>query len=228
MNTLRRHQLVRLNHQGWQHALAQAPDSEARACMAHWAGHGLPVVVARQRVATTGECAVGLPAPANWGRRRLAFQVALSGVAYFDAFPAARQVAGLLPKRVRAAWLGLCTELGQAGVQSRVYGSHGWQYLTGLDHLRPGSDVDLLLAVDGPAQADHAVALLLAHALVYPRPKLDGELVFGNGAAVAWREWMAWRSGTVNAVLVKRLHSAELARGAFWEPVRAPVPEVQP
>ncbi len=230
MNTLRRHQLVQLNHQGWAQALAQAADSEARDCMAHWAGHGLPVVVARQPVpaASNRAMALGLPAPATWGRRRLAFQVTPAGVGYFDEFPRAALVVRQLPKRVRTAWLGLCADLDGAGVRARVYGSHGWQCLTGLEHLRPGSDLDLLLAVADPAQADHAAALLLAHDLLFPHPRLDGELVFGNGAAVAWREWLAWRAGSAQAVLVKRLQGAELARGAFWEPVATTVPEAGP
>ena len=48
------------------------------------------------------------------------------------------------------------------------------------------------------------------------RPRLDGELVFDDGAAVAWREWIEWRAGRARAVLVKRLHGVALQRDAAW------------
>jgi phosphoribosyl-dephospho-CoA transferase len=47
-------------------------------------------------------------------------------------------------------------------------------------------------------------------------PRLDGELLFGDGAAVAWREWIEWRAGRARAVLVKRLDGVSLQRDATW------------
>jgi phosphoribosyl-dephospho-CoA transferase len=41
--------------------------------------------------------------------------------------------------------------------------------------------------------------------------RLDGELVFPDGAAVAWREWHACRGGRTRRLLVKRLDGATLA-----------------
>jgi phosphoribosyl-dephospho-CoA transferase len=99
-------------------------------------------------------------------------------------------------------------------VEAVVYGSFGWQQLTGLDYLREGSDIDLLLQVASPEQADAAVAAL--HASGIESPRLDGELVFPDGSAVAWREWAIWRAGLVEQVLVKRLDGPLLARPSHW------------
>jgi phosphoribosyl-dephospho-CoA transferase len=46
--------------------------------------------------------------------------------------------------------------------------------------------------------------------------RLDGELLFRDGAAVAWREWIEWRAGRARAVLVKRLHGVALERDTAW------------
>ncbi len=50
-------------------------------------------------------------------------------------------------------------------------------------------------------------------------PRLDGELSFPDGSAVAWREWVAWRSGRVSAILVKRLCGVALEAGSAWLPL---------
>jgi hypothetical protein len=41
-------------------------------------------------------------------------------------------------------------------------------------------------------------------------PRLDGELLWPDGAAVAWREWAAWRAGQVGALLVRRIDGVNL------------------
>jgi phosphoribosyl-dephospho-CoA transferase len=58
-------------------------------------------------------------------------------------------------------------------------------------------------------QADAAAALLRSFPCELPR--LDGELVFDDGAAVAWREWLAWRAGRALALLVKRIDGSSLS-----------------
>lgn len=217
MVVLRRHQLVWLSDAGWRE-LKQAPrDAAAQACIAHWASHHLPLVVTQQPSPPTlagDPLALGLAAPSTWGRCRIALQVPLRSALYFGDFPLAPEVAGLLAKPTRAPWLALCDELRRLGVAARVHGSHGWQRLTRLQYLHPASDLDLHLPVETARDADAVTALLQATALTAPR--IDGELVFGDGTAVAWREWVQWREGRVDRVLVKRLHGVALETGARW------------
>ena len=203
---LRRHQLVRLNERGWAAIKALAWDEEARACLSFWADECLPLVVTQQpeRLAD-GHLALGLSAPLRWHRRRLAMQVPVSGILFFDEFPKAAAVTPLLPSAVRVSWATLA-----ANLDARIYGSFGWQRLTGLDYLHADSDLDLCVSVNDAAAADRAAAAMSRAA--FNRPRLDGELVFPDGRAVAWREWQPWREQRVDRILVKRLQGVVMER----------------
>jgi phosphoribosyl-dephospho-CoA transferase len=215
MTPLHRHQIAWLTDAGWQQVLALAWDTTARDCLGHWATQRLPLVVTRQTASELPHTiALGLPAPARWDRRRITLAVPRSAILYFDAFPRAHDLLGLLAVPARAPWRQLCEQLNSCQVSARVYGSYGWQRLTGLDHVHAESDIDLCIGVSDANQADAVTALLQSFSA--PRLRLDGELVFADGAAVAWREWAAWRSGKSAAVLVKRLHGATLEYAQFW------------
>ena len=221
MVALCRHQLVHLNAAGWAVAKQRPWDDEARACIAHWVARRLPLVVTQQRDGVPDDqIALGLPTPLQWQRRRLALQVPLCGVGYFDEFPRAPEVTGLLPPRARGAWHTLLTALAAIGVVPRIYGSFGWQRLTRLAYLHANSDLDLRLPVADAAMADAIVAALHASALATPR--LDGEIVFPDDSAVAWREWRLWRERRADRVLVKRLRGAAMERGDAWLAEYAP------
>ena len=216
MTPLRRHQLARLTAPGWSQVLARPWDAQARACLTHWAAQGLPLVVTRQpgiEAAHEQFVSLGLPAPTLWGRRRLSLEALLTTLLYIDEFPHAGQVSHMLPRETRPAWRSLMAALSDCGAKARVYGSYGWQHLSGLRYLHPDSDLDLWIAVEGRRHADIVAARLLAFACEHPR--LDGELVFSNGAAVNWREWIGWRAGRTHGVLVKYLHGATIEQHAF-------------
>jgi phosphoribosyl-dephospho-CoA transferase len=118
-----------------------------------------------------------------------------------------------------AAWLAQGQEL---KAQVRVYGSYGWQFLTGMPYVRAGSDLDLsvhapdlhaaLQALDWLAQT---VALgEVGSGGRAPSARLplrvDGEIVFPQGQALAWRELQQLRQGAVAQALVKDRHSLRL------------------
>lgn len=82
-----------------------------------------------------------------------------------------------------APWAHRLAQLRAMG-QMQVYGSAAWQALTGLQYLRAGSDLDLL--IDDPALVPAVLAL--------PQdPRLDGEVLLPGGRAVALREYGAAR-----------------------------------
>jgi phosphoribosyl-dephospho-CoA transferase len=213
---LRRHQIAWLGEAGWRGIQARDWDAAARECLAHWAAKRLPLVVTRQRgVAGDDGISLGLPAPCRWGRRRLAMSVARRDVLYFDEFPVAEKALTLVQAATRSAWRALCVRLKAAGIPHRVYGSYGWQLLSGLDHVHAGSDIDLWLSVADSHQADAAAACLQSFSSEQLR--LDGELLFGDGMAVAWREWLAWRAGRVKALLVKSIDGSSLVSSPEWQ-----------
>jgi phosphoribosyl-dephospho-CoA transferase len=209
MVPLHRHQIAWLNEAGWRRLQTLDRDATARDCLACWATMRLPLVVTQQAGNVRDDSiALGLPAPGRWGRQRLALSVPRSDVLYFDEFPFADRVSCLLSPAARPAWRRLCIDLQDASVNARVYGSYGWQLLSGFDHVRAGSDIDLWVSVSNPAQADVVAAHLQRASGDLPR--VDGELMFRDGAAVAWREWLAWRAGRVKSLLVKTLAGSAL------------------
>ena len=215
MLPLRRQRLAYLSDAGWADVRAHAWDAQAQACIDHWASHRLPLVVTRQlsNGSPDAPIALGLPAPSQWDRRRLAIQVPRNALAWFDEFPRATNATCLLPRGPRAALRVLGDALAACHAPARVYGGYGWQLLTGLGYLREGSDIDLWIAV---GDADHADTVAQHLERFAPRhPRLDGEVVFEDGSAVAWREWSAWRAGRAHRLLVKRLHGAVMADASF-------------
>jgi hypothetical protein len=51
---------------------------------------------------------------------------------------------------------------------------------------------------------------------MWPGPRLDGEMLFPDGAAIAWREWVAHREGRTAQVLVKRLRGVAMESPGAW------------
>jgi phosphoribosyl-dephospho-CoA transferase len=124
----------------------------------------------------------------------LALDVASDDVSKIGFFPL---LSGVLPN--------LPTAL--SGLQVRVYGSYGWQAITGLDYVHAASDMDVL--VNAPTLAE---AFKISTAINnWSAPcRVDGEVVFPSGHAVAWRELLQAQAGAVGQVLVKHRQSAAL------------------
>lgn len=200
MKSLARNHLVWIDGQAWQQIEARDWDGQARDILAHWRSHGLPLVVCRQREDAIGdELCVGLPAPSQWSRRRLALQVQLAHIKVSGVFPTLLQVART-NRWGRTALVELSQTLSASGVDARVYGSHGWQFLTGMTYLHAGSDLDLSIKVDDFETACQLVQLLAAAKLTR---RIDGEIVFATGEAFAWRELHNLIAGQTAQVMVK-------------------------
>jgi phosphoribosyl-dephospho-CoA transferase len=152
-------------------------------------------VVARQRGGVADErICVGLPAPTRWERRRLALDVASGDVSKIGFFPL---LSGVLPN--------LPVDL--SGFQVRVYGSYGWQAITGQDYVHAASDMDVLVNARTLAEAFKISTAINS----WSAPcRVDGEVVFPSRHAVAWRELLQAQAGAVGQVLVKQRQSAAL------------------
>jgi phosphoribosyl-dephospho-CoA transferase len=226
MATLQRNQLVWLNEAGWQQQVARPWDAQARSILAHWQAEHLPLVVCRQRVAQNlGSVSLGLPAPLQWERRKLALELPLDAIARTGPFPLLRSLALSPADAAQVQTLLLHTDALQVAVQ--VYGSYAWQWLSGLPCVRASSDMDLLVPVPDLDIAGQMAWLLQGLQLAC---RVDGELVFPGGWAVAWREYAQLMGGRVEQVLVKHRSGVQLlnlsglrARVAQTSP--QPVPE---
>jgi phosphoribosyl-dephospho-CoA transferase len=207
MRNLARNQLVWLDKRAWAQIEDRLWDAEAQTILAHWRTQRLPLVVCRQRAETLADqIGLGLPAPQQWSRRRLALTVNLSAIIDNDVFPSLLQVARTNHWGQTA--LDLSDALVAQGVQTHVYGSHGWQLLTGLPYLHATSDLDLSLRVSNFEAASPVLHLLEATQL---HLRIDGEIVFSGGQAIAWRELRKLLAGQTAQVMVKDLHRVWLA-----------------
>lgn len=210
-----RHDLVWLTSRGWDRVRTGAP-LEALDALDLWRDGGWPAVVRRAETdLAPGEVAIGFALPpqprgdpgepkgGKGGKLRIGCRVDLSDVgrrtralplvAALDAAPPAWQV-GLAALEGEAA---------DAGIGLAVYGSVALEALTGQRYLTPGSDIDLLLRPLSRAQLMAGLALLARYASTLP---LDGEVVFADGRAVAWKELRAaFESAPGTRVLAKGL-----------------------
>lgn len=204
MQALQRNQLVWLHDHAWEGLAAQPRDAAAHATLSHWQQHRLPLVVCRQAACLpTQRISVGLAAPRSWATSKLALDLAPEYILSHGEFPSLQQVAQGTPWQLAAQAL---TEA--LGTPVQVYGSYGWQHLTGLDYVHAASDIDLHLPVPHMDAAKAVVAQLEAARLPM---RIDGELVFPGGHAVAWREYARLLQGQTRSVLVKTRHSLQLA-----------------
>lgn len=207
MKGLLRNQLVSIDERAWAQIENRAWDAEAQEILAHWRINRLPLVVCRQRTETLSDrLCVGLPAPQQWSKRRLALTVRVDHLTACAAFPTLVQVAQA--NHWGPAALDLSEALSNMGTQAHVYGSHGWQSLTGLTYLHAASDLDLSLGVTSLEMALKVTQLLASTRL---HARIDGEIVFPQGPAIAWRELQQLLQGQTSQVLVKDRHSIRLA-----------------
>lgn len=201
-----RHELVWLTAQGWDAALAVAPEVQHPALLA-WRHGDWPAVVRRHEPGLPDDVVcLGLPLPLSLGmRQRLALVTPLAHVARRRPPLPIGDAIGAAPPRWRATLAALQRDF--AAFDLRVYGSLAMASLTGQSYLRPQSDIDLLLRPASTGELQAGVALLAHYAALLP---LDGEIVFPSGEAVSWKEWLA-AHGDGARVLVKSRVAVRLA-----------------
>jgi len=206
-----RHDLVWLTSRGWQRVRASAPP-EAIGALDGWRDGGWPAVVRRAEAdMAPGEVAIGFalpPRPEDGGKLRVGCRVELADV---QRRTRALPLVGALdaaPLAWREGLAALERQAADAGLGLAVYGSVALEALTGMQYLTEKSDIDLLLRPLNRQQLMAGLDLFAAHAATLP---LDGEVVFPDGRAVAWKELRAAFDGAPGArVLAKGLERVAL------------------
>ena len=154
---------------------------------------------------------MGMPLPPSQGKLRLAFSVLPEWIIRTAPPLELAEAIPHLPLAWRAPLQQLIRGAEAIDIGFRVYGSAAWEALTGVPYLAFRSDLDLLWQSTSEAQIDAGVALLSAWE-TQTGFVADGEICFGDDAAVAWREWSNWRQapGITHRILMKTLRGAEL------------------
>ncbi|MFJ7567848.1 malonate decarboxylase holo-[acyl-carrier-protein] synthase [Herminiimonas sp. NPDC097707] len=206
---LKRHARVWLN---WPEAveLIHMQDGVGMTAIQQHAAHGLPFVArSRQPGDRPGMVQLGLRMPRTENPRSLAFCVPPSMVRETtDALSLVEALSQQTP--LPSGWydtlMHLQADAAQLGLTLRIYGSLAWQCATGTRYLADNSDIDFLLEPASLEQA-HAGLRLLEAAEKEGCVRLDGEMIFPDGRAVAWKELLA----NTRLVMVKSAEGATLA-----------------
>lgn len=203
----KRHDLLWLSPAGWQAALDGHPEHQP--VFDYWRREEWPVVVRRHDAGADAsrEVCIGLSLPpdAQGRKQRIGWRVALPHVERRGAPLTLKAARSGLPPPWRTGYARL-QELA-VGLDLRVYGSLAWQALTLLPSVTPASDIDILFRPVSRNQLQAGLALLsgLDHGL-----PLDGEIMFPNGDAVSWKEWLGATPAQAR-VLVKTIAEVRLA-----------------
>jgi phosphoribosyl-dephospho-CoA transferase len=210
MDGFPRNHLVWIDDEMWTELVTERRTAEACTSVASWRAHRWPLVVCGSRPgARKARVAVGLPAPRGASCARVALEVSRDSVISCRPFPKLQQIAQCQSWNGEA--LHLDCAIAATGAVARVYGSYGWQALTGEAYVHEASDIDLCIEVPTFASACAVVRHLQQAQLAR---RLDGELVFAGGHAVAWREFAGWLDGKAQSVLVKSLGLPRLVEGS--------------
>lgn len=197
---MRRHDLAHVREGATVRFLCGTPDRAISARVAAWIAAGRPLVVARQPANVT-DSLLGFTLPAADAGRRVGCLIDRADLLRVHGPLTVANCLHRLPDKAAAPLATLASLLAAEGVNVGVYGSLSWEALSGERYRHPDSDVDLICDVASVAEADACLRLLAAAAEMPCR--LDGEVRFPDGCAVAWRELAAAWGKTTARVLVK-------------------------
>lgn len=170
-----------------------------------WAAAGRPFVQ-RAGLAEPGKVLLGWCQPPDGGPRRHGFSAPADAIRRRARPPRLSEAADAAPDNWRPLIDRLLAEEARRHLELRVYGSLAWSALTGLSYLRPQSDLDLLIGETRGGPGREGLAFLRAFE-AHVAPRVDGEIVFSSGDAVAWREILS----APREVLVRGLFGPRLA-----------------
>ena len=198
----RRHDLVWLDpamHSAW-----FASDGEADPART-WIKRGFPLVVARQtedHACLSDQIILGFTLPSAPVRTRVSLRANRAAIIRHARPLLLADAIDHAPKSWRDSLKLLHVLFTNTVTEARTYGSLSSQIFTGMNYLDEKSDLDLLLEC---GEITKLRELLLALESFSPNhPRLDGEIVFPSGWAVAWREFaVALRNGVPRKVLAK-------------------------
>ena len=205
---MRRHDLVYL-HAG---AAFTTPCAEAGGLLwqaaRDWIDQGRPLVAARQS-GDKAHVLLGLSLPLKLDRKRLSIHVEPGAISAVRPPLGIAQCLTGQPDSVAEVLRELDEQIGRSGARIGVFGSLAWEALSGEAYRHADSDFDVICDVSDTAQLETALAAL-AQARMNLACRLDGELRFPDGHAVAWLELSEAGRTSGKKVLVKGEKSVEL------------------
>lgn len=190
--TYQRHDLVWLD-----------PEGDYSAELSLWVNAGYPCVIPRQDAGLSGVLKVAWSLPRDKSASgRLAQTVPLAAIVSRQSPLALVELSALVAS---AGFDNIIQQLRALDINVGLYGSFAWQLLTQQQYVHEQSDIDILISVKNFTQLKILPPLLEKLAQICQR-RIDGEIIFPDGCAVAWREWFSPNE----QLLVKTLYRVEL------------------
>lgn len=205
---MRRHDLVYLDRDAAFETPCAATGDSAWQAARDWIAAGRPLVAARQP-AGGGPLLLGLSLPLKQQRKRLTIHVDRRAAAGIDAPLAIARCCSRLAPADADVLRRLAGRATACSARLGVFGSLAWEVLSGEDYRHAESDIDLICDVETFPQFE-AMLAALQQAANQLSCRLDGEMRFPDGNAVAWREVAAQRPHPAALVLVKGPHEVGL------------------
>lgn len=197
---MRRHDLVYLRPEATFTTPCAEPGSPFWLAARQWIARGRPLVAARQPT-SGGPILLGLALPLHQARKRLSNLVEADQITDVRPPLSVECCVSRLAPPTGERLLALAAAIRGSGAALGVYGSLAWETLSGEAYRHAESDIDLICDVATPDQ--YALALTaFAQTAAHLPCRLDGELRFPNGDAVAWAE-LAGQPRRDQTVLVK-------------------------
>ena len=173
-----------------------------------WIDQGSPLVAARQ--SGDDQCVLlGLSLPLKHDRKRLTIKVEASAISAVRPPLGIRQCLTGQAEPVADVLLALDEQITLSGARLGVFGSLAWEAVSGEAYRHADSDIDVICDVSDLGQLVAALAAL-AQARKRLPCRLDGELRFPDGHAVAWLELSEAGRRAEKKVLVKGEKAVEL------------------
>lgn len=205
---MRRHDRVFLRYGTPFRSACAEIEPAVQACVREWIDAGRPLVAARQPSAAPG-VVLGLTLPSAQGRKRLGVLVEARDISVVRAPLPLAECLPRLPYSEAEALRGLERNLGKLGVVPGVYGSLAWEVIADAAYRHADSDIDLICDISSLSQLCVTLAALRQCAASLAG-RLDGEIRFPNGDAVAWTELARHVDSPQASILVKGVHEVGL------------------
>ena len=208
---MRRHQLVFAHRAAWDSLVQSRDDLAGDSLVRDWVRNGWPLIMRRRLPGEIDGLSLGLPLPPSAGKRRIAVRLHHEDIVSTRPLPELTEVLRGAPVQWRP-FLGEFADIARTyGVRAGVFGSLGWQWLTGLNYLGPRSDVDIAWSLPSRDRIDQLLEDLAELDSRSP-VRLDGEFVREDGAGVNWREL---RAGAAEVALKTASDVILYSRAAF-------------
>lgn len=183
-----RHDIIRIRPERTSDAVRVIPAGE-HGRIINWLARYPMAVVRRPRITSDQKrICCGVVLPLEEGKRRFAFEVALSAVAELQPPP---RLAACL-EHAAPGWrepLQILAEM--PGPLALAFGSLAWQYLTGLRYITDESDADILFRPASITEWRELEKELISWRGKYSSVPVDIEITFPNGFSTAWKEYLA-------------------------------------